>query len=105
MASVLIFFDRLDTSILGKYEVAVGKCIAENCCKSKAKNPPKTHLRNYVSAFRGFVRITGISCLGQSVFEILHIEAKGWESSYQHPIKQAGQNPYLSLIGMGGIRF
>ena len=58
MSSVLIFFDRLRTALLGKYDASVKKCTIENPT-SKAKNPPKSHLYSYVSALRQFVRITG----------------------------------------------
>ena len=98
---VLIFFVRRRTALLEKYDLSLVKCINS---KSKAKNPPKSHLRSYVSAFRKFVRITGISYLGQSDCEILHIGAEDWGIAYQRQRKQAGKGlsqPYQR----GGIRF
>ena len=102
LASGLIFFDRRAAALLEKYDVSVTKCINP---KSKTKNPPKTHLRIYVSAFRKFVRITGISYLGQSGPDILHIASNDFESAYQRPRKQTEQILVSVLSSWGGIRF
>ena len=75
VASVLIFPDRRRTAIMEKYDESVEKCIIENS-KSKAKNPPKFHLYNNVSACRKFGRIAGISYLSHLDIDILLIEAK-----------------------------
>ena len=61
--------------------------------KKPARNPPKTHLNIYVSAFRKFVEIAGIPYLIGSDLAILHVEAKDWERFYQRPSKQAEKTP------------
>ena len=103
LASGLIFFDRRAAALLEKYDVSVTKCINP---KSKTKNPPKTHLRSYVSAFREFVRIARISYMGQSDFEILHIGSEDWESVYQRPRNRMGEflsQPYQPEGVLSGL--
>ena len=69
--------------------------------ETPASNPPKTHFNSYVSAFRKFAGITGISYLREPDLGILHIEASDWESFYQRPLKQAEQIPASILETWG----
>ena len=78
--------------IVEEREIRVRKCRLGNS-ETPASNPPKTHFDLYVSAFRKFVFITGISCLSESDLGISHLEAKDWENFYQLPRKQAGGIP------------
>ena len=60
----------------------------------KSTNPiPKTHLNRYVSAFRTFVRTTGVPYLNEPAFKMLDAESKDWESIRPCPRKQAGGIP------------
>ena len=88
----LNLFEPRRSILLEQYEVRVEKCNLETP-EASARNPPETLLNSFVSAFREFVGITGISYLIESDLGILHIEAKGWESAYHFPRKQAEQIP------------
>ena len=64
---------------------------------------PKSPVRNSASACREFVKIAGISHLGQSDFGILNLEANEWGDFYHYPRKQDGEIPIRVLIVWGGI--
>ena len=69
--------------------------------KSGSAPRQKTHLNSYVSDFRKFAEIKGISYLIESDLSILRIEAKDWENVYQRPRKQAGETPASILETCG----
>ena len=73
-----------------KYEARVEKCVLGNS-KSPSKNPPKTHLYSFVSAFREFPPVTGISYLSDADLGILLVEAGDLESVYPCPGQQDGE--------------
>ena len=61
----------------------------------------KTHFNRYVSDFRKFARIIGVSYLIESDLGILHLEAKDWGNVYQFPRKQADRIPVSILETWG----
>ena len=89
--SVLIFFEHMREILTEEYDIRVKNASLKS--ENPSRNPPKTHLNSYASAFGEFVEIAGIPYLSDSDLGILHGAAKDWASVYQCPRKQVRQIP------------